>query len=82
MSFNGVLIQDTTDTMGHKSTHITETVNRPVIVPAIRGGAESWTTSLATSTRTALSPAPLSLVSHVTWPSGHQSAEALAREPD
>ena len=27
------------DTMGHKSTHVTETVYRHVIVPAIRGGA-------------------------------------------
>ena len=25
--------------MGHKSTHVTETVYRHVIVPAIRGGA-------------------------------------------
>ncbi len=27
------------DTMGHKSTHVTETVYRHVIVPAIQGGA-------------------------------------------
>jgi integrase len=39
MSKNGVPIQDITDTMGHKSTHVTETVYRHVIVPAIRGGA-------------------------------------------
>jgi hypothetical protein len=26
-------------TVGHKSTHVTETVYRHVIVPAIRGGA-------------------------------------------
>jgi integrase len=39
MSNNGVPIQDITDTMGHKSTHVTETVYRHVIVPAIRGGA-------------------------------------------
>ena len=39
MSFNGVPIQDITDTVGHKSTHVTETVYRKVIVPAIRGGA-------------------------------------------
>ena len=32
-------IQDISDTMGHKSTHVTETVYRHVIVPAIRGGA-------------------------------------------
>jgi hypothetical protein len=39
MSSNGVPIQDITDTVGHKSTHVTETVYRKVIVPAIRGGA-------------------------------------------
>ena len=39
MSANGVPIQDITDTVGHKSTHVTETVYRKVIVPAIRGGA-------------------------------------------
>jgi hypothetical protein len=30
---------DVSDTVGHKSTHVTETVYRHVIVPAIRGGA-------------------------------------------
>ena len=39
MSNNGVPIQDISDTVGHKSTHVTETVYRHVIVPAIRGGA-------------------------------------------
>jgi hypothetical protein len=39
MSSNGVPIQDIADTVGHKSTHVTETVYRQVIVPAIRGGA-------------------------------------------
>jgi integrase len=39
MSCNGVPIQDISDTVGHKSTHVTETVYRHVIVPAIRGGA-------------------------------------------
>jgi integrase len=39
MSHNGVPIQDISDTMGHKSTHVNETVYRHVIVPAIRGGA-------------------------------------------
>jgi integrase len=39
MSNNGVPIQDISDTMGHKSTHVTETVYRHVIAPAIRGGA-------------------------------------------
>jgi hypothetical protein len=39
MSANGVPIQDVSDTVGHKSTHVTETVYRNVVVPAIRGGA-------------------------------------------
>jgi integrase len=39
MSSNGVPIQEITDTVGHKSTHVTETVYRHVIVLAIRGGA-------------------------------------------
>jgi integrase len=39
MSSNGVPIQDLSDTVGHKSTHVTETVYRHVIVPTIRGGA-------------------------------------------
>jgi integrase-like protein len=38
MSSNGVPIQEISDTVGHKSTHFTETVYRHVIVPAIRGG--------------------------------------------
>ena len=39
MSSNGVPIQEISDTVGHTSTHVTETVYRHVIVPAIRGGA-------------------------------------------
>jgi hypothetical protein len=39
MSSNGVPIQDIADTVGHKSTHVTQTVYRHVIVPAIQGGA-------------------------------------------
>jgi hypothetical protein len=39
MSSNRVPIQEISDTVGHKSTHVTETVCRHVIVPAIRGGA-------------------------------------------
>jgi integrase len=39
MSSNSVAIQEISDTVGHKSTHVTETVYRHVIVPAIRGGA-------------------------------------------
>jgi hypothetical protein len=38
MSSNGVPIQEISDTVGHKSTHVTETVYRHVIVPAIQGG--------------------------------------------
>jgi integrase len=40
MSNNGVPIQDIADAMGHKSTHVTETIYRHVIAAAIRGGAE------------------------------------------
>jgi integrase len=39
MSSNGVPIQEISDTVGHKSTHVTGTVYRHVIVPEIRGGA-------------------------------------------
>jgi integrase len=39
MSHNGVPIQDIADAVGHKSTHVTETVYRHVIVPTIQGGA-------------------------------------------
>jgi len=39
MSSNGVPLQEISDTVGHKSTHVTETVYRHVILPAIRRGA-------------------------------------------
>ena len=39
MSSNGVPIQEISDTVGHKSTHVTGTVYRHVTVAAIRGGA-------------------------------------------
>jgi integrase-like protein len=39
VSSNGVPIQDISDTVGHKSTHVTETVYRHVIRPTIKGGA-------------------------------------------
>jgi len=39
MSSNGVPIQEISDTVRHKSTHVTATVYRHVIVPEIRGGA-------------------------------------------
>jgi hypothetical protein len=37
MSSNGVAIQDISDTVGHKWTHVIETVYCHVIVPKIRG---------------------------------------------
>jgi hypothetical protein len=39
MSSNGVPIHEIGDTVGHKSTHVTETVYRHMIVSEIRGGA-------------------------------------------
>jgi hypothetical protein len=39
MSSNGVPIQEISDTVGRKSTHVTDTAYRHMIVPAIRGGA-------------------------------------------
>jgi integrase len=54
MSLNGVPIQDISDTVGHKSTHVTETVDRHVIAPEIRAEQRSWTTS-SESTKTATS---------------------------
>ena len=36
---NGVALHEISDTVGHKSTHVTDTVYRHVIVPAIRDGA-------------------------------------------
>jgi hypothetical protein len=39
MSTNGVPLQEISDTMGHASTHVTETVYRKRIVPIIRSGA-------------------------------------------
>jgi integrase len=62
MSRNGVPIQEIADTVGHRSTHVTETVYRHVIVPAVSGGAtvmdEIFGTGGATSSN---SPMPLSL---------------------
>ena len=54
MSHNGVPIQDISDTMGHKSTHVTETFYRHVIVPAIRGGASVMDDALPLDERTFL----------------------------
>jgi integrase len=51
MSSNGVPLQDISDTVGHKSTHVTETVYRHVIVPAIAAGRRSWTRSSASRRR-------------------------------
>ncbi len=50
MSSNGVPLQEISDTVGHKSTHVTETVYRHVIVPAIRGGATVMDQFSATQT--------------------------------
>jgi hypothetical protein len=46
MSSNGGPLQQISDTVGHKSTYVTETVYRHVIVPAIRGGANVMDTVL------------------------------------
>jgi hypothetical protein len=61
MSHNGVPIQDISDTMGHKSTHVTETVYRHVIVPAIRGGASVMDDVFGEQASQASSLAPQSL---------------------
>jgi len=53
MSSNGVPLQDISDTVGHKSTHVTETVYRHVIVPAIRGGASVMDTVFGDATTNA-----------------------------
>ena len=50
MSSNGVPLQEISDTVGHKSTHVTETVYRHVIVPAIRGGATVMVTACVVDT--------------------------------
>jgi integrase len=44
MSSNGVPIQEISDTVGRKSTHVTETVYRHVIVPPSLAERPSWTT--------------------------------------
>ena len=66
MSSNGVPIQDISDTVGHKSTHVTETVYRHVIVPEIRGGAtvmdDVFMTTKTTQTRATEKPRPLRLL--------------------
>ncbi len=51
MSSNGVPLQEISDTVGHKSTHVTETVYRHVIVPAIRGGASVMDTVFGDDSR-------------------------------
>jgi integrase len=53
MSHNGVPIQDIADAVGHKSTHVTETVYRHVIVPAIQGGATVMDTVFDNTNRVA-----------------------------
>ena len=39
VSGNGVPIQENSNTIGRKSTHVAETIYRHMIIPAIRGGA-------------------------------------------
>ena len=61
MSGNGVPIQDTSDTVAHKSTHIAETMYQHVIVPQFGRARASWTACLvivmqATQTGTATRP--------------------------
>jgi integrase len=58
MSSNGVPIQEIADTVGHKSTSVTQTVYRHVIVPAIKGGATVMDEVFGADTD---SPTPLSL---------------------
>jgi integrase len=58
MSSNGVPIQDIADTVGHKSTSVTQAVYRHVIVPAIKGGAAVMDEVFGPE---AHSPSPLSL---------------------
>ena len=41
---------ETAEAVGHRSTHVTETVYRHVIVPAIRGGATVMDSVSATQT--------------------------------
>ena len=69
MSSNGVPLQEISDTVGHKSTHVTETVYRHVIVPAIRGGATVMDAVSARRTtetaRTARLPSLRHLFSHL-----------------
>jgi integrase len=59
MSSNGVPIQEIRDAVGHKSTHVTETVYRHVIVHAIRTALQSWTTSSPTTRTTRSSTRPV-----------------------
>jgi integrase len=58
MSSNGVPIQDIADTVGHKSTTVTQAVYRHVIVPAVKGGAAVMDDVFG---HEAQSPSPLSL---------------------
>jgi hypothetical protein len=61
MSSNGVPIQEISDTVGHKSTHVTETVYRHVIVPAIRGGATVMDSVFGDENEESAQPKPLAL---------------------
>ena len=56
MSSNGVPLQEISDTVGHKSTHVTETVYRHEIRPALTTGATAMNKILAASNTTARNP--------------------------
>ena len=67
MSSNGVPLQEISDTVGHKSTHVTETVYRHVIVPAIRGGASVMDTVFGGDPEDGNGAADSSRYAVVTW---------------
>jgi hypothetical protein len=49
---NGAPIQEISDTVGHKSTHVTDTVYRTSSFPRFAEVHPSWTLSLALETQT------------------------------
>jgi hypothetical protein len=65
MSSNGVPLQEISDTVGHKSTHVTETVYRHVIVPATGAARRLWTRSSARRTTETTSRARMPRRSHL-----------------
>jgi hypothetical protein len=59
MSSNGVPIQDISDTVGHKSTHVTETVYRHVIRRGATVMDDIFDDDAATRTRAERTPRTL-----------------------